>query len=156
MFKVCWHFLNLLILSKIINFYKNRTCSVYHPGLADASLVTVPQLYQVNGKTVPSGESQVLMTKTGEMYEAANPKHCGRALTFVNILHIPFSKRRQNKGRETRIYIYIIGSGSGDFSVSLQSKSARGNFLLILISHKCGIIYTCFHAFMLTSYTAFM
>ena len=46
------------------------------------------------------------ITKTGDTYEAANPKHCGYALTFINIIHVPFNKRRQNKGRETRIYIH--------------------------------------------------
>ena len=58
------------------------------------------------------------MTKTGETYEAANPKHCDGGLTFVNIIHIPFNKRKQNKRRETRIYINIYTSlvrGSGDF-----------------------------------------
>ena len=32
---------------------KNRSCSVYHRGPPNASLETVPPLYQVNGKTVP-------------------------------------------------------------------------------------------------------
>ena len=27
------------------------------------------------------------MTKTDDKYEAANPKHCGYALTFVNNIH---------------------------------------------------------------------
>ena len=48
---------------RVENFNKNRTCSVYHPGLADASMVTVPLLYQVDGKTVPTGESQVMNDK---------------------------------------------------------------------------------------------
>ena len=29
----------------------------------DASLVTIPPLYQINGKTVPPGESQVVYDK---------------------------------------------------------------------------------------------
>ena len=45
------------------NFLKNRTCSEYHPGLMDASPVTVPLPYQVNGKTVPPGETQVMNDK---------------------------------------------------------------------------------------------
>ena len=69
MFKVSRHFLNFSILSKIIvdidlkKNYKTRTCSEYHPGLMDASLLTVPNLYQFNGKTVPPGESQVMNEK---------------------------------------------------------------------------------------------
>ena len=47
----------------MVKLYNDRTCSVYHRGLADASLVTVPHLYQVNGKTVPSEESQVVKDK---------------------------------------------------------------------------------------------
>ena len=73
-----------------------------------APLVTVPPLYQVNGKTVPSGESQVVIDKNGVTYEAENPKHCGYALAFVNTFHVPFNKRRQNKGRETIINIHIL------------------------------------------------
>ena len=57
------------------------------------------------------------MTKTGDTYEAADPKHCGRALTFINIIHVPFNKRRQNKNEKLE-NIYIIGSGDF-FSVPL-------------------------------------
>ena len=60
MFKVSRHFSDIGnffaddIRQKVnLKFYKNRTCLEYHPDLADASLVTVPLLYQVNGKTVP-------------------------------------------------------------------------------------------------------
>ena len=69
MFRVSRHFLNFSILSEIIIdtdlkiFYKNRTCSEYHPTLMDASLLTVPNLYQFNGKTIPPGESQVMNDK---------------------------------------------------------------------------------------------
>ena len=70
MFKVCRHFSDFVKFFEDYNrqrvnlkFYKNPTCSEHYPGLADASLVTVPHLYQVNGKTVPPGESQVMNDK---------------------------------------------------------------------------------------------
>ena len=64
MFKVCQHFLSLSILTINIKFYKNRTCSVYRPSqgrITDDS--SGSPLYQVNGKTVPSGESQLMNDK---------------------------------------------------------------------------------------------
>ena len=47
---------------RVENFYENRTCSEYQIAM-DASLVTVPHLYQVNSKTVPPGESEVMNDK---------------------------------------------------------------------------------------------
>ena len=68
----------MLTLSKIIidmrlkNFTKTALAQCTVLAMA-ASLVTVPPLYQVNGKTVPSGESQVVNDKTGDTYEQRTP-----------------------------------------------------------------------------------
>ena len=66
MFKLCRHFSEVVNFVEDYNRYrveifnKNRTCSEYHPGLMDGSLMTVPHVYQANGKTVAPGESQVM------------------------------------------------------------------------------------------------
>ena len=80
------------------------------------------------------------MTKTGDTYQAANPKHCGRALTFINIIHVPFNKREAKN-------IYIIGMWYWCFfSLWLRCKRARSIFFfLILRLCKCG---TILHVFM--------
>ena len=49
--------------NRVEKLYKNLNCSEYHSGLADASLVTVPHVDQVNGETFPPGESQVMNDK---------------------------------------------------------------------------------------------
>ena len=59
----------------------------------DASLVTVLHLFQVNGKTIPPGESQVVFDKDWGYVWSSEPKHCSRGLTFINIIHVPFNKR---------------------------------------------------------------
>ena len=93
MFKVCQQFLTLskIIIDRGLKFLQKPrwpTSKSIH-----AFLLTVPHLYQLKGNTVPPGESQVLNDKDWDTYEAANPKHCGRASTFINILHVPFNKR---------------------------------------------------------------
>ena len=56
-----------------------------------------------------------------------------------------------NKGSmHTLCYVDIVGSGEF-FPSRLQCKCSRGIFFSILCSHKCGFIYTRFHAYMLTS-----
>ena len=47
-----------------------------------AFLATVPPLYHVNGKRVPTGESWQCTTKTGDTYEKVNPKHYGKPELF--------------------------------------------------------------------------
>ena len=81
-------------------YFSQKTALARSTTLAmDASMVTVPHLYQVNGKAVSPGESQVMNGKDGDTYEAANPKHCGYVLTFIKIIHVPFNKR-EAKQRE--------------------------------------------------------
>ena len=65
MFKVRRHFPNFSFLSmNIVDTglkIFTKTALVQSTTLAmDASLVTIRRLYQVNGKTVPPGESQVV------------------------------------------------------------------------------------------------
>ena len=62
MFKLCQHFLNL---SKIIDTglkFLQKPRSPTSKSM-QAFLATVPHLYQVNGKTVPPGESLVMNDK---------------------------------------------------------------------------------------------
>ena len=87
------------------------------------------------------------MTKPGDTYEAANPKHCGYALTFINIIHVPFNKRRRNKGRETTIYIHHWYVVMVIFSDSLQRKNTRGiSFLPLLPQDCCREVFSCRYA----------
>ena len=78
MFRVCRLFLNLSI------FFEDIIDMVQKPrwptsNSMQAFLPAVPHMYQVNGKTVPPGESQAMNDKDWGTYEAANPKQCGRA-----------------------------------------------------------------------------
>ena len=47
-----------------------------------ASLETVPALYQVNGKTVPSGESQVVIDKDWGYVLSSEPQTLRQSLNF--------------------------------------------------------------------------
>ena len=51
-----------------------------------AFLAPVSYLYKLNGKTIRPGESWQSTTKTGDTYEGMNPKHSGRALTFIDVI----------------------------------------------------------------------
>ena len=66
MFKVCRHFLILSNFSKIIKDtglkILQKPCWATSKSM-QAFLATVPHLYQVNGKAVPPGESQVMNDK---------------------------------------------------------------------------------------------
>ena len=59
-----------------------------------AFVAPVPHLYQIEGKSVPPGESWQCTTKTGDTYYGVNPKHSGKALTSIDvILKVPFIKQ---------------------------------------------------------------
>ena len=49
----CYYLHLYQVPARLVKFYKNCSCSVYHCGPPNASLETVLPLYQVNGKTVP-------------------------------------------------------------------------------------------------------
>ena len=55
-------------------------------------LATVLHLYQVIGKTVPPGESQVMNNKDWGYVLWCELQTHRQALTFINIIHVPFNK----------------------------------------------------------------
>ena len=76
-----------------------------------AFLVTVPPVYQVNGKTVPPGDSQVMYDKDWGHVLSSEAQTLRQALTSIDVIHVPFNSGRRNKERETRIFMqrwYVV------------------------------------------------
>ena len=72
--------MNVLLVKKELNFslVKDKKPRWSTSKSMQAFLSPVPHLYQVNGKTVPPGESLECKTKTGATYEVVNTKHYGK------------------------------------------------------------------------------
>ena len=73
-----------------------------------ASQVTVPPLYRVNGKTVPSGASQVVNDKDWGYVRSSEPQTLRLCLTFCQY-HSHTLKQAEAKKGEKLEYAYIIG-----------------------------------------------
>ena len=71
-----------------------------------AFLATVPHLHQVNGKTVPLGESQVINDEDWGYVLRCELQTHRRDLTFINIIHVPFNKREAKKKKKWKINCY--------------------------------------------------
>ena len=75
----------------------------------DASLVTVPHLYQVNAKTVPPGESQVVYDKDWGYVWNREPQTLRQSLNFYQY-HSRTVQQAGCKIKEEKLdYQYIIG-----------------------------------------------
>ena len=75
----------------------------------DASLVTVPPLYQVNGKTVPPGESQVMNDKDWGYVWSSEPQTLRQSLNFYQYHSRTIQQAGGKIKGEKLEYIYIIG-----------------------------------------------
>ena len=75
----------------------------------DASLVTVPHLYQVNGKTGPPGEKQGMIDKDWGYIWSRNPKTLRRSLNFYQYHFCTIQQTGGKVKREILEYVYIIG-----------------------------------------------
>ena len=79
-------------------FLKVYFISFYKSPLANsksmhAFMALVPTLYQVNVKTVPPGESQVMYDKNCGYVLRSEAWRLRQSLTFINVIHVPFNKR---------------------------------------------------------------
>ena len=119
MFKLCRHFSEFVIFVRNFNRYRveksQKTELAQSTTLAvDASLVTIPHLYQVNGKTNPHGESQVVYNKDWGYVVSSEPQTIRQSLNFYQY----HSRIIQQAGREImgeKLEYINTACGSGDF-----------------------------------------
>ena len=114
MLKVCWHFLKLSIFVEDYNGYRlklsTKAALAQSTILAmDASLVTVPFLYQVNGKTVTPGESHVVYGKDWGYVWSSEPQTLRQSLNFYQYHSRTIQQAGGKIKGEKLKYIYIIG-----------------------------------------------
>ena len=65
-----------------------------------AFMALVPSLYQVNGKTDPPGDSQVMYDKDSGYVLRCKPQTNRQLITFIEVIHVPFNKREAKKGEK--------------------------------------------------------
>ena len=75
----------------------------------DASLVTVPHLYQVNGRTNPPGESQVVYDKDWGYVWSSEPQTLRLSLNFCQYHSRTIQQAGGKIKGEKLEYKYIIG-----------------------------------------------
>ena len=91
----------------------------------------------------------------------SEPQKLRQAQTSIDIHHVPVNKREAKKKRWSGLFIRHIQWVSIPFYcnvgfVCLIGSAGATFFFLILHPHICGIVYTCFHTFMLSPTIAFM
>ena len=59
-----------------------------------AFLVTVPRQYQLDGKTNPPGELQLMYDKDWGYVLTSEPQTLRQTLTFFNVILVPFNERQ--------------------------------------------------------------
>ena len=97
------------------------------------------------------------MTKTGDTYEAVNPKHCSRALTLIDVYKCHSTSGRRTTMGDIRICTLRVLSARLAYMhhwyvivVIIQSRlyvKCTCKFFLPLLPHKRKIVFLCCRGF---------